>query len=391
MKICIDPGHGMANRTPGVYDPGATHVENGVRFEEADIALHYALALKDVLRARGIEVFMTRDDRTDMAPLRQRAAEAERAGCDLFLSLHLNDFESDQANGTETLFRGDRSRDLATRMQQALVSALGLRDRGIKERPDLAVLRFNGPAALLELGFIANDRDRDRLLSAAVRAVTCEAIAQEIDRIRKVASARAAGMDLPQDDSAETDFDITETGYYDTNAPALALSAVQDRVAFVSVFGDTGARANFDHAGFAELVASWNLRHFTASELLMLGTRHAGTGACAGRNSLPPKALWNTMRDTALLADAIRAEFGRPIRVLSAYRDADYNSCVGGAPDSQHRRFNALDLANVGGTTAHMFAIARRLMDGTPFAGGLKQYGANGFIHIDTRGTFVPF
>jgi N-acetylmuramoyl-L-alanine amidase len=41
MKICVDPGHGMSNRAPGVFDPGATHTENGFQFREADIALSY--------------------------------------------------------------------------------------------------------------------------------------------------------------------------------------------------------------------------------------------------------------------------------------------------------------------------------------------------------------
>lgn len=77
----------MSNRQLGVFDPGATHVENGFLFREADIALRYGLALKDVFRANGIEVFMTRDDATDHAPVGQRAAMARNAGCDVFVSL----------------------------------------------------------------------------------------------------------------------------------------------------------------------------------------------------------------------------------------------------------------------------------------------------------------
>jgi hypothetical protein len=29
MKVCVDPGHGMSNSTPDVFDSGATHTENG--------------------------------------------------------------------------------------------------------------------------------------------------------------------------------------------------------------------------------------------------------------------------------------------------------------------------------------------------------------------------
>jgi N-acetylmuramoyl-L-alanine amidase len=180
MKVCIDPGHGMDNRTSGVFDPGATHVENGALHREADVALRYGLSLKDVLRARGIEVFMTRDDHEDRAPVARRAAMAMNAGCDLLLSLHMNDFEADEANGTETLYRDAEGRAFAQRLQGAVVDALDLKDRGVKERPDLAVLRFRGRAALIELGSIANDRDRERIGSPDVRSMVCHAIAAAI-------------------------------------------------------------------------------------------------------------------------------------------------------------------------------------------------------------------
>jgi N-acetylmuramoyl-L-alanine amidase len=169
MKICIDPGHGMSNRTFGVFDPGATHQENTFLFKEADLALRYALTLKDAFRAKGFDVFMTRDDATDHTPVGTRAAMAKSANCDLFISLHLNDFDDDSANGFEVLYGANTSRPLAQSLQTALVSLTGMRDRGIKKRTDLAVLKFDGPAVLIELGFIANDGDREKLLNAQIR------------------------------------------------------------------------------------------------------------------------------------------------------------------------------------------------------------------------------
>lgn len=169
MKVCIDAGHGMSNRQQGVFDPGATHIENGFQYEEATIALRYALTLKDVLRARGTGVFLTRDDAADHTPLERRARMAKDAGCDVLISLHLNDSEVDKANGIEVLYRDNPGKQLAQRLQTALVNATGLKDRGIKERSELAVLKFTGRAALIELGFIANDGDREKLLDAQVR------------------------------------------------------------------------------------------------------------------------------------------------------------------------------------------------------------------------------
>lgn len=180
MKICIDPGHGMSNRQNGIFDPGATHIENGFLFKESDIALKYGLQLKDIFRSRQTDVFMTRDDDTDHAPVGSRAGNAKNAGCDLFISLHLNDFDDDTSNGVEVLFRDATDKALAERLQTALVNVTGLRDRGVKKRTDLAVLKFNGVAVLIELGFIANDRDRGVLLNPQKREAICNAIADTV-------------------------------------------------------------------------------------------------------------------------------------------------------------------------------------------------------------------
>jgi N-acetylmuramoyl-L-alanine amidase len=179
-KVCVDPGHGMSNRTKNVFDPGAVHVEDGLTFREADIALKYGLTLKDVFRAKQIEVFMTRDDNLDHAPVGERAKNAEDAGCDVLISLHLNDFEDDTANGFEVLYGDDDHENLAQELQTAVLAVNGLRDRQIKLRTNLAVLKFKGPAALIELGFIANDDDREVILNPQKREAVCAAIAKVV-------------------------------------------------------------------------------------------------------------------------------------------------------------------------------------------------------------------
>jgi N-acetylmuramoyl-L-alanine amidase len=180
MKICIDPGHGMSNRQSGIFDPGATHTENGFQFQEAAIVLRYGLALKDVFRAAQTDVFMTRDDATDHAPVGKRAGMAKAAGCAALVSLHMNDFDDDSANGIEVLYGSPDTERLAAALQAELLAVTGLRDRKIKRRTDLAVLRLDGPAVLIELGFIANDRDRSKLLSADTRDAVTRAIARVV-------------------------------------------------------------------------------------------------------------------------------------------------------------------------------------------------------------------
>lgn len=181
MKICIDPGHGMSNSKSGVYDPGAIHAEpNGMQITEAEIVLRYSLTLRDILRAKGVEVFMTRDDATDHAPVVNRAALAEKAKCDMLISIHVNSVEDKRADGIEVLYGKDASKPLAQALQDALVKITKFRDRKIKLRTDLAVLRFKKEAVLIELGFIKNDADREKLLDQHMRSQICQAIADTI-------------------------------------------------------------------------------------------------------------------------------------------------------------------------------------------------------------------
>lgn len=404
MKVCIDPGHGMSNRSSNVYDPGATHAEGAARHEEASIALKYGLTLKDAFRAKGVPVFMTRDDATDPTPVGARAGRAEAAGCEAFISLHLNDFDDDTANGTETLYRDDGDRTLAAKIQAELIAITGLRDRGLKLRTDLAVLRFDGPAILIELGFIANDTDRAMLLDTSVRERLCNSIASttighmgwnptlSTDTAPAIAPNNIAAMSSAAvfefaSELKENDWGGGERLAYELASPLILGEVPLTQESYRAVFGAAGVRENFNMVSFESMVLTWGLRHFSPAELLFLGSSHYSGGGCRGLNSLPPRSLWSNMAQTAKMADEIRQRFGHPLKVISGYRDTDYNSCVGGAGGSHHRRFNALDLAPQGGTLRELYAIALHVRDSqAEFLGGIGYYPGSNFIHIDTRG-----
>lgn len=181
MKIAIDAGHGMKNRGER-YDPGAVVQAAGARFEEADVALAYALALRRALAERGAETFSTRSDRNDPAPVGMRARRAERAGCTHLVSLHLDASADLRARGTTTFFRSvEKDRAFAERLHRAALIATGFPDRGLRQRRDLAVLRFApGPCALIELGFLTHPEDRAFLQSEAHRLAVCRALAEAI-------------------------------------------------------------------------------------------------------------------------------------------------------------------------------------------------------------------
>jgi N-acetylmuramoyl-L-alanine amidase len=186
MKLAVDPGHGMSNVKRGVYDPGAVHKEDGFQFEEATIVLSYGLTLRDAFVSRDVEVFMTRDDQNDHAPVRERAANAKAAGAAGLISLHLNSVEDDRAHGLEVLYGSPANEPLARAMQKALIKETGFRDRAAKLRTDLAVLKFKGPAILIELGFIGNDKDREVLINPARRSSFCRVIAETAIALAKL-------------------------------------------------------------------------------------------------------------------------------------------------------------------------------------------------------------
>jgi len=180
MRVCVDPGHGQDNRRPSVYDPGACHVEAGVKFEEATIVLAYSRMLADAFLAHGHDVMMTRGSKNDPCPVWKRASKAQVWKADVLISMHVNDADSDTANGAEVLWRSPQSLALAREVQRAIVMAAGMRDRGVKQRPDLSVLSFSGPAILIELGFIAHDEDRRKIMDEMMRVRVCDTIADTV-------------------------------------------------------------------------------------------------------------------------------------------------------------------------------------------------------------------
>lgn len=125
------------------------------------------------------------------------------------------------------------------------------------------------------------------------------------------------------------------------------------------------------------------LRHFTAAELLFPGAR-SRSGACKGLNDLPgPRECANLLR-IARAADEIRARLGSPLKVISGFRSAAYNRCIGGASQSLHMQGLALDLAPVSASVAELWEVARQARRDGVFFGGIGRYGS--FVHVDARG-----
>ena len=166
-KIVIDPGHGQ-------QDPGGT----GNGLQEKNIVLDVSLRFRDLLNADSADtagggtwtVALTRTDDTFVS-LSGRAAFANNQGADRFISIHSNAFGDPSANGTETFSftNGSTGANLRNMIQDEMIKAWGLTNRGNKTA-NFAVLRETAmPAALHELAFITNSVDVQKLNSPEER------------------------------------------------------------------------------------------------------------------------------------------------------------------------------------------------------------------------------
>ena len=90
--------------------------------------------------------------------------QAKDWGASLVVELHFNSFARPSANGTETLYGTTVAKPFASAIQQAMLNALGLRDRGIKDHStgrgssSLTALP-NTPTVIIEPFFGSNPDD----------------------------------------------------------------------------------------------------------------------------------------------------------------------------------------------------------------------------------------
>lgn len=160
IRIYIDQGHNPVN-------PNAGAEGNGYR--EQDLVYTIGQLLYDRLESDPNFIpMLSRTSPTQQigtsnaSSLRIRVEQAAAFGADLFLSLHTNASENPIATGVESLvYRIDSTAGrIAEQVLRSLARATGLRNRGVKSRPGLYVLkRTPMPAVLMELGFITNPRD----------------------------------------------------------------------------------------------------------------------------------------------------------------------------------------------------------------------------------------
>jgi N-acetylmuramoyl-L-alanine amidase len=190
---------------------------------EKDLVLEIAQRLGKLLQSRlGSEVIFTRQD-DNYVPLGERAAMANQAQADLFVSIHANYSDLGSARGVETYYTNfltapgarevevrenggasnsmpaiklssvelkekiEQSRRLAASVQRSLYGTLagqnpGIRDRGVKEAGFVVLTETSMPAILAEISFVSSPTDEQRLRNDGYREQIAEALYRGIAR-----------------------------------------------------------------------------------------------------------------------------------------------------------------------------------------------------------------
>ena len=176
VHFVIDPGHG--GKDPGSQRNGAT---------EKELTLDLAKRVEMVLKGRSYSATLTRDSDV-FVPLEERGAKANVIPNSIFISLHFNSHTDRRVAGIETFYWPGSvlGQQLASFIQGELRRRIVTRDRGFKPE-ELKVLEVTqGPAVLVECGFLSNRWECQRCKSAWFKQVLAEEIAQALIRFSKL-------------------------------------------------------------------------------------------------------------------------------------------------------------------------------------------------------------
>lgn len=226
--VMLDPGHGGT-------ELGATGPE-GLLEKDATLAL--VKTIREALTRRGYRVLTTRDTDASVG-LDDRAAAANAAKADVFLSIHCNASRAAAAHGTEVYYlsldASDRAaaavaelenkaeptatpsaeqnaalRDLdlilwdLAQNQHLAASArlaeivqgdfnrlLAITTRGVKQAPFRVLIGVNAPAVLVEVAFITNPEEEKKLASEEFRKLVAETLGGSLETYFRTADTSA--------------------------------------------------------------------------------------------------------------------------------------------------------------------------------------------------------
>ena len=157
-KVVLDPGHGGS-------DCGAIALDN--KFYEKTINLEVAKLIQEKLMKKDIYVYMTRT-KDETLTLEDRVNYSNEINPDIYVSIHANSTLQEISYGLEVHYYKDDSLSLANTIHSHFASAKNLKkwdtlDRGVMKSRFYVINHTEAPSVLIEMGFISNRVERDKL------------------------------------------------------------------------------------------------------------------------------------------------------------------------------------------------------------------------------------
>lgn len=182
--ILIDPGHGGR-------DGGAVSKKKTI---EKDINLIIGKKLKELLNQK-YTVSMTREDDISLheegtkkskkhRDLVNRRKMIDDIKCDLFISIHLNKFNNENARGVQAYYaNNDNSKIFAEFLTRNFSEATGGKGRTPKVNDNFIVLKDidSIPAVIFECGFLSNNEDDELLNKDEYQTTLAKIMEKSID------------------------------------------------------------------------------------------------------------------------------------------------------------------------------------------------------------------
>lgn len=210
--VYLDPGHGGS-------DPGTSG--NGVI--EKELVLKIALEAKRQLENAGVRVIMSRESDVYVS-LKERSQGANAANPDIFISVHANSSLSPSAYGIESFYMKDIDYKLAQDVQRRLMEYISTADRGVKYEDFHVIRETKMPATLVEVGFVSNPNEANKLKQPYTQNALAEAITNgAVDYLRSnVSPTEIKGERIYGNERYETSYKLFEQGWDSSDNVVLA-------------------------------------------------------------------------------------------------------------------------------------------------------------------------
>ena len=221
FTVCVDAGHqgswvDMSAQEP--MAPGSSQTKNKAttgtsgnfsNVPEYEVNLEVSLVLQKELLSRGYNVIMTREDNDKAISNKERAELATEEGADITVRIHANGANDSASAGALTMAPTssnqylsqdiiEKSNTLATCIINHYCDATGLGNLGVISSDNMTGTNWSTvPVAILEMGFMSNQKDDLYITDSSNHETMAKAVADGIDEYFSLVSPAASEMPSP--------------------------------------------------------------------------------------------------------------------------------------------------------------------------------------------------